>query len=123
MTEINDTEELPETISPVNLNLIDQYQEKHHILMAEYNMGTYNTGSFRGVINIDINLITCRDKIFILLILKSYALNWCHNYILHPGMDRTEVMICNHFTGPILQTPSERKEIIVTLSNVKNGQI
>ena len=31
--------------------------------MEKYNMGTYNTGYFRGGINVDINPITCKDKI------------------------------------------------------------
>ena len=39
--------------------------------MAKYNMGQLKNGSFHGVINIDIKLITCKDKNFNTLILKG----------------------------------------------------
>ena len=50
----------------------------------------YHTGSFRGVINIDLRLITCEDNLFIPEMIESYILHWYHMYLLHPGMDRTE---------------------------------
>ena len=60
--------------------------------MAKYKYDTYHIDSFGGGSNIYLKLITCEDKIFILSILQSYALNWCHEYLLHPVMDRTEAM-------------------------------
>ena len=61
--------------------------------MAKYKDGTYHTGYFLGGSNIDLNLITCKDKIVIPKILQNYVLHWYHAYLLHPGMDRTEAMI------------------------------
>ena len=29
-------------------------------------------------------------------IIQSHALNWYHTYLLHPGMDITEAMICQN---------------------------
>ena len=63
VSEINDIEEVPEGIFPVNLKLINQYQCKYPILMAKYHICKYNTCSSCGGINIDLNLITCRDDI------------------------------------------------------------
>ena len=46
MTEINDTEELPEGIFPINLKFIDQYQRKDPSIMDKYNMDKSNTSYF-----------------------------------------------------------------------------
>ena len=51
---------------------------------------------FRRGINIYLNIITCKDNIFILSKLQKYVLHWYHVYLLHPEMDRTEVMIHQH---------------------------
>ena len=65
MSEINNTKELPEVIFPINLKLIDQYQQKDPTLKAKYKMATYKNVYFRGGSNVNINLITCEDKTFI----------------------------------------------------------
>ena len=65
MSDINDTEELLEGNFPIILNLTNQYQQKELSLLTKYKEGTYQTGSFCGVINININLIKCDDKIII----------------------------------------------------------
>ena len=38
----------------------------------------------------------CKDKIVIPSKIQSYVVHWYHTYILHPGMDITEAMICKH---------------------------
>ena len=63
-------------------------------------MGTYQKGYFRGISNIYLNLITCKDNIIIQPILKSYKLHWYHTYLLHPGMDIAEAMIFQHLYWP-----------------------
>ena len=80
----------------MNLKWIEQHQWKDPRLMAKYKEVTYHTSSFHGVRNIYIKLITCEDKIFISSIIQSYILHWYHEYLLHPGMDRTEAMIFQH---------------------------
>ena len=57
--------------------------------MAKYDKRIYKTGSLHGVINININLITCEDNIVIPLLLQSYELQWYHTYSLFLGIDRT----------------------------------
>ena len=64
--EINDTKELPEGNLPINLKLIQKYQRLEPRIIDKYKTGTYHKGSFRGCSNIDISLITCKDKIVIL---------------------------------------------------------
>ena len=97
MSEINDIKEITEGNFPINLKLIEKYQRTEPILMAKYKYGKYHKGYFHGGSNKDLNLITCDNKIVIPLILKSYVLHWYHKYLLHPGMDRMEAMIFQHF--------------------------
>ena len=67
------------------------------IIRAKCKDGTCHKGSLRGGSNIDFNLITCKDKIVVPSKLQSYVLHWYHMYLLHPRMDRTELMVCQHF--------------------------
>ena len=64
--------------------------------MAKYKDGAHRKGSFFGGINMYLNLITREDIIDIPSILQSYVLHWYHKYLLHPGMDITEDIICEH---------------------------
>ena len=68
--------------------------------MTKYKDGTYHKGSFLGGNHIDIIPITCEDNIVIISTLQSCVLNWYHAYLLHPVMDRTEAMICQHLYWP-----------------------
>ena len=100
MSEINYIEEIPEGDFPINLKLIQKYQRLELSIIAKYKYGLYHKDSFCGGINSDINLITCKDKIVILSKLQSYVLHWYHTYLLHPGMDRAEAMVCQHLYWP-----------------------
>ena len=60
----------------MNLKIIDEYQWKVPSLMAKYEMGTYQKVYFGGRIHIQLNLITCKDKVVILPIIQSYVLHW-----------------------------------------------
>ena len=101
-SEINDTEELPEVIFLIILKLIDQYQLKNPILLAEYTMVMYQNVSFCGGSNIYLNLITCEDKIVILSILQICVLNGtiCISFV-QEWIERRQLLfkIC---TGPAL---------------------
>ena len=52
----------------------------------------------------------CRGKIVIPLKLQSYVLNFHHAYLLHPVIDRVELMICQHLYWPSIRE-SIRKEV------------
>ena len=96
MSEINDNEELPDGIFPINLKCIDQYQRKDPSLLDKYDMGTYHKGYFREGNNIYLKFKTCEDNIVIPSILQSHILNWDHIYLLYTGIYRTEAMILQH---------------------------
>ena len=66
-------------------------------------MGAYKKGSFNVGSKINLNLITCEDKIFILSILQSYVLHWYHMYLLYPGIYRAEAMIVQHFYCTVIR--------------------
>ena len=73
-----------------------KYQWEEPRITDRYKDGTYLKNSFCGGSNIDLKLITCKDKIVIPEKLQSYVLHWYHMYLLHIGMDITEVMIRQH---------------------------
>ena len=100
MPEINDIEEITEGKFPINLKLIQRHQREEPSIKAKYKDGTYHKVYFSGGSNIDLKLITCKDKIVITSILQGYVVNWYHTYLLHPGMDRTEDMIHQHLYWP-----------------------
>ena len=68
--------------------------------MDKYEDGTYQFFYFCGGSNIDLNLRTCEDNIFIPSIIQSYVLHWYYIYILHPVMDRMEAVTLQHFYWP-----------------------
>ena len=65
MSEINDTQEIPEYIFSINFKIIVLYQQKDPSLEDIYTTDVYQNISFCGGSNIQLNLITCRDKPFI----------------------------------------------------------
>ena len=110
MSEINDTEEIPEGNFPVDLKLIQKYQREEPRITAKYKYGMYHKGYFYGGSNIDLKLITCTDKIIITPIIQSYVVHWYDMYLLHPGMDRSEATINQHLYWPDIRY-SVRKEV------------
>ena len=62
-----------------------------------------------GDSNIDLRLITWEYKIVITSILQNYVLHWYHMYLLHPVMNRTEVIIFRHFYLPGIRNSIRKK--------------
>ena len=83
VSEINGIEEQPEGNFPINLKLIQKYQRSETIIIYKYKDGTHHKGSFNGGSNIDLDLITCEDKIVIDSIIQSCVLHWYHTYFHH----------------------------------------
>ena len=100
MSEINDIEEIPEFTFTIYIKLIQEHQREEPSITDKYKYGTYHTVSFRGGSNIDLKIITCKDKIVILSIIQIYVVHYYHTYILHPGIYRTEVTIRQHLYWP-----------------------
>ena len=96
MSEINDTEEIPEVNFPMNLKIMGKYKRTEPSLMDKYKDRIHHKGSFCGGSNTYINLITCEDNIVIPSMIQSYVLHWYHMYLLHPGMGKTKAKIHQH---------------------------
>ena len=115
---------MPEGTFLINLKLIQKYQRKESSIIAKYKYGMYHKGYFCGGSNIYLKLIMCKDNIVILSKLQSYVLYWYHTYLFHPGMDRMEVMIFQHFYWPNIRN-AVRKEVsnCDTCQHVQSDQI
>ena len=88
---------------PVNFKKIYQYQQKDPGLMVKLKTGKYKSGYFHVVSNKTFNIIMCISKNIIPLIIQSFLLNWYHIYILRPGRDMREAIICQNFYWPGLR--------------------
>ena len=64
--------------------------------MAEHTISTEQKYHFRGGSNINHDVLTCKDDVFILSITQSWVLNWLHTYILHPVLNRKEATISQY---------------------------
>ena len=73
--------------------MIQRHQWEEPSMKSKYKTSTYHKDYSSGGSNIDLNLITCEDKIVIMSKLQTYELHWYHTYLLHPGIDKTEGMI------------------------------
>ena len=62
---MNDIDEICEGTFPINSKFIKTYQREEPSITDRYKDGTYQQGSFHRCINIDLKLITCKDKIVI----------------------------------------------------------
>ena len=85
---------------PLSFRLIYRYHQEYPILTENNNSEECIKGSFCGVQN-NINLVTFNDKIVIPQLLQMYVVEWYHAYILHPGLDRTEAMLCQYLNWPV----------------------
>ena len=84
---------------PLSFKLVDFYQKEDPILTEKLKCAEYIKGYFRGGQNTT-NLVTFNDKIVTPQILQRCVVKWYHTYILHPGLDRMEAMIHQHFYCP-----------------------
>ena len=88
----------------------DQYKWKYLILTAKLKCTAYNRGDFRRGSNTIHNLVKCKNKTVITLKPKIYAVLRYHAYLLHTGLDRTEVIIHQHLYWTGLKK-AVRKEV------------
>ena len=95
MSEIYDIKELPEGVFPLSFKIIDRYQREDPILTGKLTCSECEKVSLCGGIN-NFELVTFKDKIVIPQLLQKYVVKWYHTYLLNPGLDITEMMICQH---------------------------
>ena len=66
---------------PINLRLVQRYQQMEPSLMSKYEYGAYHKGCFGGGGNNYLSVITCKDKIVIPSKLQTYVLHWYKLFI------------------------------------------
>jgi len=97
MVEILTTEVIPVTY-PLQLKRMTEFQQKDKELFkrAASNQN-YHLKSFSGGRKVRI-LFFYKGKIVLLEGLQEAALQWYHTYHCHPGINRTELTLRQHFT-------------------------
>ena len=64
--------------------------------MENFNCENHERGYFIGF-RITIKTVMYNDKIVVPQKLRRYIVKWYHMYLLHPGLDKNEAMVCQHF--------------------------
>jgi Integrase zinc binding domain len=98
--------EVQETNFPMNPILIAKHQHKDVKLQNKVreNIGNrYYTKIIEGV-----TLIVREDNICVPLALQEHIVAWCHKYLTHPGINRTELTIRQLFTWPRIKHHVEK---------------
>ena len=90
---------LSKTAMPINLKLIQKEQEKSSVLqkLAKLDKKNYSMQKFHGG-GKELKLLCYKDKkIVIPKSLQLKIVQWYHTYLCHPGLNRTEETIRQHF--------------------------
>ena len=89
---------------PLSYSLLDEHQKQDDALLRRLRTGHYSTSTFRCGGDSDrvqsIDLITYNGKIVVPQLLQKRMLQWYHSYLLHPGQERTQATIQQHFYWP-----------------------
>jgi hypothetical protein len=92
-----DKDDLPSTAFPVSYRLIHQEQQKDKTLLGLVQTGQhYSLKDFYGGGRI-IRLLCYKDRIAIPKTLQNRIVQWYHTTLCHPGINRTEETISQHF--------------------------
>lgn len=89
-------DELPQDLFPLTYELIDKEQQKDNELLEALRKNQYSVNAFCGGDNTKRDLICHNGKIVIPASLRRRVVEWYHNYLLHPGLNRTEETIQQH---------------------------
>jgi hypothetical protein len=96
-----DDSDLPETAYPLSYALLGKQQSKDKKLLAvmKKSNSPYLIKSFTGGGKTR-DLICFKDKIVVPKSLQSRIVQWYHEYLGHPGINRTEETIAQHLYWP-----------------------
>ena len=101
-------DEFPADSYPLRWSLIMREQQKDsRLLKALEKYKDYNLKQIRGGEK-EFSIIHYKDKVVIPLSLQTRMVTWYHEYLMHPGINRTERTIRQHFTWPSLTTDVTR---------------
>ena len=90
--------DLPSTVFPLQYRLIDKAQQADHSLLHQLSQPhtkLHRTAFYGG--ERSYNLICHNDQIVIPQSLRRPVIEWYHQHLLHPGENRTEKTIRQHF--------------------------
>ena len=96
-----DDEDLPETAFPLSYELLGKEQSKDKRILAEVKKtkSLYQIKPFTGGGKTR-DLICYKEKIVVPKSLQSRIIQWYHDYLGHPGINRTEETIGQHLWWP-----------------------
>ena len=110
----DDMDEAVDEFFPLDYEIIQEQQRKDYALQKQLKANTFITSTFRcGGEKSDraVQLVTDKQgKIVVPESLQARLLEWYHTFLLHPGQDRTESTIRQHFYWDSLRD-DVRKEI------------
>ena len=100
-------DEVPQHVYPMRLRLIQNEQQKDLELQRNITKQGFTSKELRGGGKV-FNIIHYHDKIVVPTTLRERMLKWYHETLMHPGINRTEQTIRQHFTWPKLHEDVER---------------
>ena len=111
-------DELPPDAYPMSYQTIGQAQsvDEQILKTLQKKDSNYHLKSFHGG-GKSRELICYKEKIVIPATLQIHIIDWYHNYLGHPGINRTEETICQH-----LWWPNMRKHITLSVSTCASCQ-
>ena len=94
-------EELSREDFPLSYRTIGKHQKKDKAMLKvlQKENSRYHLQSFHGG-GTERELICYKDKIVVPASLQKRVVDWYHNYLCHPGINRTEETIGQHFWWP-----------------------
>ena len=105
-------DEMSENAYPLNYSLLQKEQFKDQLLQDQiappglsdpgYGLNTFSAGGEKY------ELVCHNDKIVVPRTLQKRVIEWYHNQLCHPGINRTEQTIRQQFTWPKLSKQVER---------------
>ena len=100
MSELHNINELPDSMFPLSLILINRYQQEDPFLSEKPKLSEYQKGSFLLEGRNTIELVTYKDNLVIPQKLQKYVLQWYRTRLLNPVPDRRESTILQRLYWP-----------------------
>jgi len=95
-----DSDDLPPNAFPVSYTLLDREQKKDKTLLKKVHKSTqYSLKKFHGG-GTTVRLLCFKNKIVVPTSLTKRMIQWYHFLLCHPGINRTEETISQHFYWP-----------------------
>ena len=94
---MQDDSDLPDKAMPVRFATIRAHQDRDMDLLGKVKDNLYKSKTFHGAGKTFELIVSKHEKIVIPQKLRQKVLDWYHKFLMHPGRDRTEKTISQHF--------------------------